>query len=130
MSEKVYGICENKCLKEVIVKEDIAIITNTQTLEYSSSGYKENSWDIPYPEGFDKSNTNVLSFEVGLKGCFNLSSAAYVGGYGEGEDIFSLMGGMLPRKISLANDYMRIYCTNLNTSDPIIVDYKIVLMKA
>ena len=39
MSEKVYGICENKCLKEVYTKEDLNKIQE-ETVEIEGSGAK------------------------------------------------------------------------------------------
>ena len=39
MSEKVYGICENKCLKEVYTKEDLNKIQE-ETVEIEGAGAK------------------------------------------------------------------------------------------
>ena len=58
MSNTVYGICDNKCLKEVIAKENFAIIETTQALN-------------AYPEGFTSTNCIVIGCTLNGKTIFN-----------------------------------------------------------
>lgn len=77
MSEKVYGICENKCLKEVaekgntVLKENIAIVEGTISLT-NGSGSKS----VNLPSGFSNNNSVVISTaiidennDIGYYGC-------------------------------------------------------------
>lgn len=110
--------------------KDKVVITGTQTLSHEAGNYKENSWQIAYPFGYNKTNTIVLAYVTGIKGCFDTSTSVSVGAYGEKDDITGFMGGTMAKRIILTNDYIDVRCTNMLTDQDAIIDYKIVLMKA
>lgn len=65
MSEKVYGICgTNKCRKEVITKEEIAILTGEVTLISGNNADTQSGGSyiafVPYPDGFTKDNSAII----------------------------------------------------------------------
>ena len=71
MSEKVFGICENKCLKEVYSKNDIAVLEGN----FNVSGKSYGSTYAEFPEGFTRDNTIVLS--LGLKSNTNNNTLGF-----------------------------------------------------
>lgn len=67
MSEKVYGICgTNKCRKEVIAKEEIAILTGQVTLgpptnaDDPQGGSGNFMASVSYPDGFTRDNSVIV----------------------------------------------------------------------
>ena len=67
MPEKVYGISEtNKCRKEVIAKEEIAILTGNVTLDPPTNTDDPQGGGgnfiafVPYPEGFTRDNSVII----------------------------------------------------------------------
>ena len=110
--------------------KDKVVIAGTQTLSHETGTYKENNWQVAYPLGYNKTNTIVLAYVTGIKGCFDTSTNVSVGAYGEKDDITGFMGGTMAKRIILTNDYIDVRCTNMLTDQDAIIDYKIVLMKA
>ena len=66
MSEKVYGICgTNKCRKEVIQKDNIAIQTFTGTVYYDSDTnryYSDGS--VSFPKDFNADNSILIGYKI------------------------------------------------------------------
>ena len=67
MPEKVYGISEtNKCRKEVIAKEEIAILTGNVNLNPPTNADDPQGGGgnfiafVPYPEGFTRDNSVII----------------------------------------------------------------------
>lgn len=141
MSEALYGICENKCLKEVVpktetvVKGDFAVLNGNMTLaantgDNASKGICEDTeLVIDYPEGFNANNCVVLS--AGRKGTSN----CYSYGWNNNVDSVSMVLGLEPFTASLYGETsnafsnkIRLMAGNLATNSKTI-SYKIVLMK-
>ena len=66
MSEKVYGICEtNKCRKEVIPKDNIAIRTFTGTVHYDPNTKRYYSvGSASFPTGFNADNSILIGYKI------------------------------------------------------------------
>lgn len=60
-----YVICDNKCLEEAYSKQEVdnlvSFIEVTGEIVVTSSGTGVKDVTIPYPEGFNKDNTYVMS---------------------------------------------------------------------
>lgn len=150
MSEKIYGICENKCLKEVYPKEETYNKTEVDTKLNS----KANSSDlvnyklkgdfavincvltlsngtadtiINYPSGFNSDNCIVIAFlarnsllESGIKHT-----------YGYIETPTGYASGAIGHRVTLTSNDIRLEINNPqeHTSGTSTYDIKIVLMK-
>jgi hypothetical protein len=141
MSEEAYGFCKNKCKQPVYTKEqanvkflkveNTAVIFGKATLEAMPSGSefgKETVIDIPYPKGFDKWNTVVISFSAGSGGAFHIDNDKTVGAYGEMDNIIGTTTGLFPRRIVLKLNNMSARFENI-LEQSILINYKIVLMR-
>lgn len=94
-TEKLYGIYENKCLKEVVpktetvVKGDFAVIEDAFPLEANTQSNVNNGiamatqYYINFPEGFDKDNCVCVA--CGLK-IYGMREDIVDKGYGYGID--------------------------------------------
>lgn len=129
MSEKVYGICENKCLKEVtsaeetIVKGDFAVLTGQ---------LDQGVANIEYPNGFNKDNCVVISLHMQRN-----DTPGNGWGTGTTMDSSSYVAAALPARVQL-KDTIQIRTKNILLSDednPKVLDstvsnyYKLVIMK-
>ncbi len=120
---KVFGHCENLCEVEVVAKENIAVITGTKELAANDMtyDYKQTTWDIDYPEGFNKDNCICLAFQ----GSVNTK----VGAYGTTPNTAANLAiSTLPRTVCLQSDNINLQCYNPASSAKQYI-YKVVLLK-
>lgn len=94
-TEKLYGICENKCLKEVVpkaetvVKGDFALLEDYFPLEANTqsninNGIPMQSWhEFNFPDGFNKDNCVCVACGLQIQ---SITDAQVSKGYGYGID--------------------------------------------
>lgn len=142
MSEKLYGICENKCLvevapkKETIVRDNFVTITGIITLEANTSEkIAENTSKftyktLPYPEGFNRDNCVVIAFgsvdSEAIEGNYNKGFC--FGQVDSGNYVSGMANGGNPKIASVRAEDIMIGIGNFATSNKTHY-YKITLMK-
>lgn len=127
MSDTVYGICENKCLKPVISRDgDLAVIEGT----LEGTGTSSLTDTIAFPKGFTKDNCVLIGFEMKAASAVNWMSGSL---FNSGNSF-----GSLPFRVIMKEAEIQIEAKNIvinNETNPTHVnvsnnvDYKMVLLK-
>lgn len=137
MAEKIYGICENKCLKEVIAGDNFVTITGgLQIVKSASSNILQGNTTINFPDGFTKDNCVVISIGLDVDPKNSEADHQYAFGTESSEGSASAYAvGSIGRSVLFRNDgtmQLRIffdYDVSMTSEVTKLFYYKIVLMK-
>lgn len=125
MSEKVYGICENKCLKEVMTGNNFVTISGKIKTPEANSGIFSSELEIDYPEGFNSNNCMV----VGIMSRNALKENEWHSPTARGDSLTALTGNYSP-VVNLYSDKIWFRAMKYaNEAASQTIDFKFTLMK-
>lgn len=109
---------------EYFLKNNIKVVTGIQILNASTTvgEYQDTSWQLDYPNGFNRQNTIILAFQGSINNSID-------GAYGVNPFISGAMfDSYVPRNIGLRDDKIYVHAYNASTETK-NYKYKIVFMK-